>query len=81
MFWIGKDEVACEIIGKGLTELTTTDGSTISIKMYYAPGCAGTIISQNTIVRDCKQYTGWIQTSHLDTGSANMTFFHMHDAR
>ena len=48
--------------------------------MFYAPGCAGTVISPNAIVRDNKNYTGWIQTSHLDTGNATMMFFHRHDA-
>ena len=81
VFGIGRDEVACEIVGKGITELMTTDGTSMVINMYYAPGCAGTVISPNAIVRDNKQYTGWVQTSHLDTGTANMLFFHRNDAR
>ena len=80
VYGVGKDAIACEIVGKGITELTTTDGSKMAINMYYAPGCAGTIISPNAIVRDSKQYTGWIQTSHLDIGNANMMFFHRQDA-
>ena len=76
IFGIEKDEVACDIIGKGMTELDTIDGSTLEVIMYYAPGCSGTIISPNAIVRDNKQFTGWNQISHLDTGHAKMTFFH-----
>ena len=35
VFGIGKDEVACEIIGKGITELTTTDGTTLAINIFF----------------------------------------------
>ena len=68
VFGIEKDEIACQIVGKGITELHTVDGSYMPITMYYSPGCAGTIISPNAIVRDNKNFTGWQQTSHLDTG-------------
>ena len=81
VFGIGRDEVACEIVGSGVTELTTIDDSTMVINMNCAPSCAGTVISPNAIVCGNQQYTGWIQTSHLDTGNANMLFFHRHNAR
>ena len=79
VFGIEKDEVACQIVGKGLTELTTVDGDTLPITMYFAPQCAGTIISPNAIVQNSKQFTGWQQTSHVDTGKADIVFFHRHD--
>lgn len=59
VYGIKKDEVACQIIGKGITKLSTFDGSTFPIVMYYAPECAGTIISPNAIVKDSKNFTGW----------------------
>ena len=76
VFGIEKDEIACEIIGKGVTELETMDGTDLKVIMYYSPSCSGTILSPNAIVRDSKQFTGWNQVSHLDTGKANMLFFH-----
>ena len=79
VYGVEKNEVACEIIGRGVTELMTNDGSIMLVPMYYAPGCAGTIISPNAIVRDNNQFTGWTQTSHLDTGKAYINFFHRSD--
>ena len=44
--------------------------------MYYAPKCLGTIISPNAIVRDNDALTSWMQTSHLDFGQAEISFYH-----
>ena len=79
IFGIGDDTAACHITGKGITALTTIDGSTLDIIMYFAPQCSGTIISPNAIVHDNKSLTSWIQTSHLDTGRAEINFYHRTD--
>ena len=70
---------ACHITGKGITALDTHDGSCLDIQMYYSPHCSGTIISPNAIVQQSKSFTSWVQTSHLDTGQANIVFFHRTD--
>ena len=79
IFGVEKNEVACQIVGKGITHLYTVDRSYLPVTMYYEPNCAGTIISLNAIVNESKQFTRWRQTSHLDTGSADIIFFHRHD--
>ena len=79
IFGIGDDTAACHITGKGITALSTIDGSTLDIIMYFAPQCSGTIISPNAIVRDNKSFTSWMQTSHLDTGRAEINFYHRTD--
>ena len=79
VFGIGDDTIACHITGRGITTLFTVDGSTLDITMYYAPKCSGTIISPNAIVRDNNALTSWMQTSHLDIGQAEISFYHRHD--
>ena len=80
IFGVDNRDAACHIDGKGITELLTNDGSTMAIQMYYSKHCSGTIISPNAIVKQSKQFTSWIQTSHLDTGNADIMFFHRTDA-
>ena len=70
---------ACHITGRGITELDTTDGTSLEIQMFYSEHCSGTIISPNAIVQRSKAFTSWVQTSHLDTGQANILFFHRSD--
>ena len=79
VFGIGEETVACHITGRGITSLATIDGSTLDINMYYAPNCSGTIISPNAIVRDNQSFTSWMQTSHLDIGQAEISFYHRSD--
>ena len=79
IYGIDHRSAACHITGKGITELDTTDGSTLEIQMYYSQHCSGTIISPNAIVQSSRSFTSWIQTSHLDTGQANILFFHRTD--
>ena len=79
VFGIGDDTIACHITGRGITTLFIVDGSTLDITMYYAPKCSGTIISPNAIVRDNNALTSWMQTSHLDIGQAEISFYHQHD--
>ena len=79
VFGVEKDEVACTLIGKGFLDLQTSDNSTITICVYYSPECSGTIISPNAVVRDTPSYTSWTQTSHLDTGVAEVSFFNRHN--
>ena len=76
IFGIDNREAACHIIGKGITEIETTDGSSLEIQMFYSVHCSGTIISPNAIVLQSKNFTSWTQTSHLDTGSAQILFYH-----
>ena len=47
--------------------------------MYFSDSCSGTIISPNAIVRDNHSFTSWTQTSHLDTGTAQIRFYHRTD--
>ena len=79
IFGIGNDDAACHITEKGITTLGTIDGTEIDIIMYYSTICSGTIISPNAIVRDNHTFTSWTQTSHLDTGSATIRFYHRTD--
>ena len=79
IFGIGDDMAACHITGKGITVLSTIDGSTLDIIMYYDPQYSGTIVSPNAIVRDNKSFTSWMQTNHLDTGHAEINFYHRTD--
>ena len=79
IFGIGTDDAACHITEKGVTTLETTDGTDIDIIMYFSRNCSGTIISPNAIVRDNQTFTSWTQTSHLDTGSATICFYHRTD--
>ena len=79
IFGIGNDEAACHITEKGITTLETTDGNNIDIIMYFSTTCSGTIISPNAIVRDNHMFTSWTQTSHLDTGTATIRFYHRTD--
>ena len=80
IYGVDKQTTACHIIGKGITELDTLGGSTLEIQMFYSPHCSGTIISPNAIVQQSTTFTSWIQTSHLDTGTANiLLFFHQTD--
>ena len=65
IFGVDNRDAACHIDRKGITELLTNDGSTMAIQMYYSKHCSGTIISPNAIVKQSKQFTSWIQTSHL----------------
>ena len=79
IFGVDSRTAACHIIGKGITELNTVDGSNLDVTMYYSPHCAGTILSPNAIVRNSKHFTSWMQTSHLDTGQATILFYHRSD--
>ena len=79
VFGIGDETIVCHITGRGITTLSTIDGSTLDIIMYYAPKCSGTIISPNAIVRDNDALTSWMQTSHLDIGQFEISFYHRHD--
>ena len=79
IFGIGDHTAACHITGKGITTLSTIDGSMLDIVMYFAQQCSGTIISPNAIVRDNNTFTSWMQTSHLDTGKAEISFYHRSD--
>ena len=75
VYGVEKDEVACHLIGRGFFDLPTSDGTILSICIYYSPECSGTIISPNAVVWDHPEFTSWTQTSHLDTGVATVTFF------
>ena len=79
IFGVGKNEAACHITEKGITTLTTIDGSELDVIMYFSVNCSGTIISPNAIVRDNHTFTSWTQTSHLDTGTAKIRFYHRTD--
>ena len=79
IFGIGNTDVACYITEKGITTLHTIDGSDLDIVMYFSTNCSGTIISPNAVVRDNKTFTSWAQTSHLDTGTAKIQFYHRTD--
>ena len=70
---------ACHITGKGITSLDTTDGTSLDVQMFYSEHCSGTIISPNAIVQQSNSFTSWVQTSHLDTGQAQILFFHRTD--
>ena len=76
VYGVEKDEIACHLIGKGYFDLPTSNGPVLSICIYYSPDCSGTIISPNAVVWDHPHFTSWTQTSHLDTGIADVTFFH-----
>ena len=76
IYGIDHRNAAYHITGKGITELDTTDGSILEIQMYYSQHCSGTIISPNAIVQRSRSFTSWVQTSHLDTGQANILFYH-----
>ena len=79
IFGVGSSDTACHITEKGITTLTTIDGSNLDLVMYFSPNCSGTIISPNAIVRDNHNFTSWTQTSHLDTGTAKIRFYHRTD--
>ena len=79
IYGVDHRNAACHITGRGITELDTTDGSTLEIQMFYSEHCSGTIVSPNAIVQSSKSFTSWVQTSHLDTGQANILFFHRSD--
>ena len=79
IYGIGNNDAACHITGKGITSLETIDGSTLDIVMYLSTNCSGTIISPNAVVRDTHGFTSWTQTSHLDTGTAKIQFYHRTD--
>ena len=79
IFGIGSTDAACHISAKGITTLTTIDGSEFDIIMYFSEQCSGTIISPNAVVRDNNNFTSWTQTSHLDTGTAQIRFYHRTD--
>ena len=44
--------------------------------MYFSKNCSGTIISPIAVVRNNHMFTSWTQTSHLDTGTAQIHFYH-----
>ena len=79
IYGIGKNDAACHITEKGVISLTSIDGSTLDIVMYLSTNCSGTIISPNAVVRDNNGFTSWTQTSHLDTGTAKIQFYHRTD--
>ena len=72
---IGQTGPACFITGVGTMDLQTEEGDWLPIKVYYAPTCAGTIISPNAIVDDHPDYTSWTQHSHMDTGMATLSIY------
>ena len=69
------DGTACYIIGYGYMDLLTLQGDWMSVKVFYAPSCSGTIISPNAIVHEHPYYTSWTQHSHLDEGTATIHFY------
>ena len=79
IYGVEKDTIACHIIGKGNADLITMDGSYLTIRLYHAPECAGTIVSPNSIVMDSVNFTGWSQVSHVSSSTATMTFFNKDD--
>ena len=79
IFGVSNKDAACHITAKGITTLSTMDGNTLDIIMYFSESCSGTIISPNAIVRDNSSFTSWTQTSHLDTGTAQIRFYHRTD--
>ena len=79
IFGVGNSDAACYITAKGITTLLILDGSHLDIQMYFSNDCSGTIISPNAVVRDSRVFTSWTQTSHLDTGTAEIQFYHRTD--
>ena len=79
IYGVNKEHIACYIQGYGNTVLHTIDNNTITIRLYYAPECAGTILSPNAIVTNNNFFTGWIQTSHMDSQTGTITFFNRHE--
>ena len=73
---VGGDGPACLIKGEGYMDLQTNEGDWMTIKVYYAPRCNGTIVSPNAIVEENPKFTSWTQHSHLDTGKSTIYFYH-----
>ena len=79
VFGVGKDAIACHLLGYGYVTLNTNNHIPLQIRVYYSPSCSGTIISPNAVVRDNKIFTSWAQISHLDSGTATVQFFNRHN--
>ena len=79
IYGVDNRDISCHITGKSVTEINTIDGLPLEIQMYYSPHCSGTILSPNAIVTQSNNFTSWIQTSHLDTGKAQILFYHRTD--
>ena len=74
-YGVEKKEIACHLIGHGYFDLPSSNGSILSISIYYSPEYSSTITSPNAVVWDHPHFTSWSQTRYLDTSSANVTFF------
>ena len=75
VYGVGKEAAACYLIGKGFLHLQATNGEWVKIEMYYSPGCSGTILSPNAIAKEHPAFSGWTQTSDMDTHKATISFF------
>ena len=73
---INKDErVQATITGYGFIPLTSTEGKTLNVKVYYSPNIEDIILSPQAIASQFEtQINGWYQYANIDNNNGRLGF-------